>query len=80
MSNQKQTIMEHIKSRITFFDGGTGSVLQGLGLAPGELPERWNIDHAEEIISLHQSYYEAGCNIIKTNTFGANVLKFADTD
>lgn len=80
MAEQKQPIMEHISSRITFFDGGTGSVLQELGLAPGELPERWNIDHPEKIISLHQSYFEAGCNIIKTNTFGANVLKFADTD
>lgn len=80
MSDQRPFITEHIKRRITFFDGGTGSVLQELGLAPGELPERWNIDHAEEIISLHQGYFEAGCNIIKTNTFGANILKFADRD
>lgn len=78
MSDQRLNIMEHISSRMTFFDGGTGSVLQELGLAPGELPERWNIDRAEEIISLHQSYFAAGCNIIKTNTFGANILKFPD--
>jgi 5-methyltetrahydrofolate--homocysteine methyltransferase len=80
MSNTTQPIMDHIRSRVTFFDGGTGSVLQELGLAPGALPECWNIDHPEEIISLHQSYFEAGCNIIKTNTFGANILKFPDTD
>ncbi len=80
MSDQRPNILEHIRNQITFFDGGTGSVLQELGLAPGELPELWNIDRPEEIISLHQSYFEAGCNIIKTNTFGANALKFKDEE
>lgn len=73
-------ILEHIKNQITYFDGGTGSVLQDIGLAPGELPERWNIDHPDCIIGLHQSYYAAGCNIIKSNTFGANSLKFSDAE
>ncbi len=71
-------IMDYIKENITFFDGGTGSILQDMGLAAGELPERWNIDQPEKIIGLNQSYMEAGANIINTNTFGANILKFAD--
>lgn len=61
-----------------FFDGGTGTLLQERGLTAGELPETWNLTHPEEIISLHQGYLESGCDIIGTNTFGANALKFPD--
>ena len=31
-------LMEEIRKRIVFFDGGTGSLLQANGLKPGELP------------------------------------------
>ena len=70
------TILEKIKSGFTYFDGGTGTVLQKKGLKAGELPEEWNLTHREEIIDLHLSYINAGSNIINTNTFGANILKF----
>ncbi len=70
------TIIEKIKNGFTYFDGGTGTVLQKRGLRAGELPEEWNITHREEIIKLHLSYINAGSHIINTNTFGANVLKF----
>lgn len=69
-------ILEEIKKRIVFFDGGTGSLLQANGLKPGELPETWNLLHPEIITKLHRDYLEAGADIIKTNTFGANGLKF----
>ncbi len=58
-----------------YFDGGTGSILQSLGLNPGELPELWNLTHESTIYDLHCAYLKAGANIIKTNTFGANSLK-----
>lgn len=61
-----------------FFDGGMGSLLQARGLVPGELPETWNLSHKEEIISIHCDYLLHGANILKTNTFGANSLKFPD--
>lgn len=69
-------VLEEIKKRIVRFDGGTGSLLQASGLKPGELPETWNILHPEVITKLHRDYLEAGADIIKTNTFGANALKF----
>ena len=69
-------IIEKIRNGFTYFDGGTGTVLQKKGLAPGELPEMWNLTHPEEIIDLHLSYINAGSHIINTNTFGANILKF----
>ncbi|MFR8088479.1 MAG: homocysteine S-methyltransferase family protein [Lachnospirales bacterium] len=72
------TIQEKIQAGLVFFDGGTGTMLQEAGLAPGELPECWNLTHPEVIQNLHRAYLAAGCNIIKTNTFGANRLKLGD--
>ena len=69
-------ILEKIKTSITYFDGGMGTMLQDRGLAPGELPELWNISHRDVIIDIHRQYYASGCNILKANTFGANRLKF----
>lgn len=69
-------ILEELKKRRLFFDGGTGSLLQAQGLLPGELPETWSIKHPDVCVRLHRDYLRAGCDIIKTNTFGANGLKF----
>ena len=71
-------ILEKIKKEITFFDGGMGSLLQKRGLKAGELPEKWNVDHPEIITDIHSQYISAGSDIITTNTFGANSLKYAD--
>ncbi|MBQ9762904.1 MAG: homocysteine S-methyltransferase family protein [Phascolarctobacterium sp.] len=64
---------------LLFFDGAMGTMLQARGLKPGELPELWNFTHADVIKEVHTAYLKAGVNIIKTNTFGANHLKFAGT-
>ena len=53
-----------------------GTMLQEAGLKPGELPETWNLLHPEKVRAIHRSYVDAGVDILKTNTFGANGLKF----
>ena len=70
--------IERLGREWLFFDGGMGSILQERGLAAGELPETWNITHPDEIQSIHRAYLDAGSDIINTNTFGANALKFPD--
>lgn len=69
---------ERLGKELLFFDGGMGTLLQERGLKPGELPETWNIKRKEEIIEIHRQYYEAGSDIVLSNTFGANALKFHD--
>lgn len=59
-----------------YFDGGFGTVLQGMGLKSGEAPETWNITHPDEVTGVHRAYIEAGSNIITTNTFGVNRDKY----
>ena len=69
-------IMEEIRKRKVFFDGGMGSLLQAKGLKAGELPETWNLLRPEIIKEIHRDYLEAGGDILTTNTFGANRLKY----
>ena len=61
------------------FDGGMGTLLQDKGIAPGELPELWNITKREAIFDIHKSYIASGCHVLKANTFGANRLKLSDS-
>ena len=71
-------LLERLGKELLFFDGGMGTLLQAEGLQPGEIPETWNIERKETIRKIHQSYFEAGSDIVLTNTFGANALKFHD--
>lgn len=71
-------ILDRLGKELLFFDGGMGTLLQAAGLKPGELPESWNISHADTVVDIHKSYIEAGSDIVLTNTFGANALKFHD--
>lgn len=70
------SILDEMKVRRLYCDGGMGSLLQAAGLQAGELPERWNLSHPEIITEVHGKYLAAGADIMTTNTFGANRLKY----
>ena len=67
----------YLQNNLVILDGGMGTLLQKAGLAPGELPERWNLTHADQVTAIHRAYFDAGSNVVNTNTFGANTLKFS---
>lgn len=69
-----------IGKKIIYLDGGMGSVLQQKGLQAGELPEILNITNPKLIQEIHYEYYLSGSNVTYSNTFGANKLKYEDTD
>ena len=71
---------EYLKNNIVYLDGGMGTLLQAQGLRPGEHPERWNLSHPDVITNIHKAYFDAGSNVVCTNTFGANILKFAEDE
>lgn len=73
------TFKELLGKQMLFFDGATGTQLQARGLKPGELPESWNFTHPEIVETVHRDYLEAGANIVKTNTFGANPIKLKES-
>ena len=69
-------ITELLKNSLIVLDGGMGTLLQAAGLAPGEAPEGWCLSHPDEVRAIHRAYYEAGSNVVSTNTFGANLLHY----
>lgn len=73
-------ITDFIKNNILIMDGGFGTMLQAEGLAIGELPEVSNLTHPDAVTKIHREYLDAGSNLISTNTFGANVLKFSSEE
>jgi methionine synthase I (cobalamin-dependent) len=58
-------------------DGATGTNLFEAGLISGDSPEAWNFDHPDRIQALHQSFVDAGADIILTNSFGGNRRRLA---
>lgn len=73
--NKAMDIREILGSRILFFDGGMGTMLQKYGMKGGEIPELLNITNPQLVERIHEEYLNAGADIITTNTFGANPIK-----
>ena len=73
-------ILDFLKQNIVLLDGATGSLLQKRGLPAGVRPETANITDAQLLIQIHKEYYDAGSNIVNTNTFGANTLSFDEEE
>ncbi len=71
---------DFLKKELVVLDGAMGTMLQRAGLRPGEMPENWNLSRPEVVIDIHRRYYDAGSNVIGTNTFGANLLKYSKGD
>jgi len=76
----KKNLFERLGKEWLFCDGGTGTILQEKGLQGGELPELWNLQRPDDILSLYSGYLNAGCDVFNANTFGANKLKYPDHD
>lgn len=67
-------------NKILFIDGGMGTMLQKKGLPAGKLPETVNLENPEMLLEIHKEYVAAGADIITTNTFGANALKYGSAE
>lgn len=71
---------DFLRDNYVILDGGMGSLLQKRGLMPGQKTETFNILHPEIVTDIQKSYFDAGSNVINTNTFGANIFNFPDED
>jgi 5-methyltetrahydrofolate--homocysteine methyltransferase len=58
-------------------DGATGTMLQNHGLEDGRLPESWVLEQPSRVVALHQSYVQAGANIVLTCTLGGTRYRLA---
>jgi 5-methyltetrahydrofolate--homocysteine methyltransferase len=72
-------IIDRIKAGELFvFDGGYGTMLFAAGLLNGACPELWNDTHADVVRGIHRGYFDAGSQIVETNTFGGSRLKLEE--
>jgi 5-methyltetrahydrofolate--homocysteine methyltransferase len=70
-------LAELLTPGLVITDGAWGTQLQGLGLAPGECPDGWNLTHPDLVRQVAQSYVNAGSKVILTNTFRSNRITLA---
>ena len=72
------SFMDKLNKKFMVFDGAMGTMLMAAGLRPGEVPESWNRDRPERVKEIHDKYFQAGSDVVETNTFGGNPLKLAE--
>ncbi|HHG89555.1 MAG TPA: betaine--homocysteine S-methyltransferase [Devosia sp.] len=63
------------KHPVLLADGATGTNLFDKGLESGMAPEIWNLELADNIRELHQSFVDAGSDILVTNSFGGSARR-----
>src|SRR3984957_14847960 len=62
---------ERLTHAILVADGAMGSLLYE-SVGPQRCVDELNVTHGEAVFHVHQTYIEAGAQIIETNTFSAN--------
>jgi 5-methyltetrahydrofolate--homocysteine methyltransferase len=74
-----KSILERlINGNVLVADGAMGTMLFQSGLKPGECPELINLSKPEILEEIAQLYFDAGADIIQTNTFGGSPTKLSD--
>ena len=71
-------LREAVAQRILVLDGAMGTMIQGAGLAADDFGgaqyegcnEYLNLTRPDVIQSIHAAYFEAGADLVSTNTFG----------
>ncbi|RAL22625.1 methionine synthase [Thermoflavimicrobium daqui] len=83
---QKRTIDERIKEKILIIDGAMGTMLQQANLTEADFGgeaydgcnEHLNLTRPDLIEEIHSAYFQAGADIVETNTFGATPIVLAE--
>ena len=72
--------LDLVRQRPLLYDGGMGTMLFSAGLLDGESPEPWNWERPEVVSGIYQSYFDAGSDVVQTNTFGGTPIKLSERD
>lgn len=86
MEITKPTIQEQLNKKILILDGAMGTMLQQADLKADDFGgeelegcnEYLNLSRPDVIEKIHEIYFEAGSDIIETNTFGATSVVLAE--
>jgi 5-methyltetrahydrofolate--homocysteine methyltransferase len=75
MEAQGKVLLERVRSEVLVLNGAMGTMLFAAGLTPGACPELWNAERPEVLQGVHRAYFDAGSDLVETNTFGGTRLK-----
>ena len=78
MNARYDLFRKRLASELLILDGSMGALLQKRGLPPGYAPDLWNLENPDTIRGVHREYFDAGANIVITNTFGASKLRLQE--
>ena len=68
-------ILHRLENQTLIFDGATGTYLQQHGLESGGCPELMNADASDTVRGMARAYFDAGSDIVLTNTFGGTKFR-----
>ena len=80
-------LLQALRDTVLLCDGGMGSRVQALTLDIEK--DYWNQENCTEVLNLsrpdlvreiHRGYFEAGADMVETNTFGGSVTTLAEFD
>jgi methionine synthase I (cobalamin-dependent) len=69
------TFIEKVQAHGLIFDGALGTMLIQEGLGNGRSSEFWVLEKPGIVQAIHKAYFDAGADIVTTNTFGASAIK-----
>ncbi len=83
-----EEIQKILRDRILVMDGAMGTMIQAENLSDEDFGgaalegcnENLNITRPDVIQSIHEVYFEAGADIVETNTFGGTAIVLAEYD
>jgi 5-methyltetrahydrofolate--homocysteine methyltransferase len=79
-------LRNELARRVVVADGAMGTMLQGFELDLDDFEglegcnEILNVTRPDVVRSIHDTYFEVGCDAVETNTFGANLANLAEYD
>ena len=69
------SFLEDLQSKILIGDGAMGTMLYSHGV--DRCFDELNLSKPDDVLRIHQTYIQAGANLIQTNTYGANDIKLS---
>ena len=75
MSRHSLNVIDKMNETPLIFDGAMGTAIYEKGVFINACYDELNLTRPDLIKSIHQEYVDAGCDVILTNTFGANQFK-----
>ena len=71
----QKTLLEKTKEKTIIFDGAMGTLIMAAGVSSVKSPTLLNLEKPELVTDFHKQYFDAGADVVLTNTFGANPIK-----